>query len=72
MKKEYPQLFENIEKIVYENNLELERKVLDSLPFAYVHTYIAVFSPHDFEEEIKIGLETDMPIFFTEVILSGH
>ena len=29
MKKEYPQLFENIEKIVYENNLELERKVLD-------------------------------------------
>ncbi|AGV72760.1 helix-turn-helix domain-containing protein [Lactococcus cremoris] len=63
MKKEYPQLFEKIEKIVYENNLELERKVLDSLPFAYVHTYISVFSPHDFEEEIKIGLETDMPIF---------
>ncbi|MCD6631705.1 helix-turn-helix domain-containing protein [Lactococcus cremoris] len=63
IKKEYPRLFENIEKFIYETNPELEQKLLDSLTLVYVHAYIAIFSPRDFEEEIKIGLETDMPIY---------
>lgn len=64
----YPLLFKNIESFIRGNNCELHSSKIKSIVQIYAYCYIMTFSASEFEEVIKIGMNTDMPIYVEKYI----
>lgn len=74
MEKEFPSLLPSIQTFVRMYHLEEKEEQINRLTMIYTRAYIMIYPPHDFEEEIKIGINSDMPLYVEKYIrhVLGH
>lgn len=57
----YPHFLPSIKKYIKETSPQLSENMMKSLTLRYAQAYAAEFSPRDFEVELLILLDTDLP-----------
>lgn len=67
--KTFPHLFPSIQEGIKKFNSDLSLNNLKSLTLRYTQAYVMEFSPQDFEPEIRILLDTDIPMYADKIML---
>ncbi|MFK4897216.1 hypothetical protein ACI1TH_10040, partial [Lactococcus petauri] len=67
--KNFPNLLPHIQEEIKKFEPDLSPNNLKALTLRYAQTYVMEFSPRDFEPEIHILLDTDVPMYADKIML---
>lgn len=68
--KNFPHLFPSIQEGIKKCNPNLSLNNLKALTLRYTQAYVMEFSPQDFEPEIRILVDTDIPMYADKIMLN--
>lgn len=68
LNKNFPNLISNIKMVVAQTVPTCSKEIQNVLSLRLAQSYITIFPPQDFETELLIYLETDLPIYLEKII----
>lgn len=67
-KKDFPNLIPTIKAQIIQTLPNFPIEIQDALSLRFAQAYVTLFSPKDFEPEILIYLDTDLPVYVEKII----